>query len=190
MAILMQGVERQKKTSYAEGDGIAREALSAIRTLMAFTAETRTYKKYSLILQNTTTPLIIKSGFINGFGLGLVFFTLFSMYAVAMWYGSVLVRQSDYSGGQVLTVFFAILIGGFSLGQAAPHAQAIWKGLGAARSIFEIIKREPKMDATGKVGKQLGTGLSHKTESNTTVPSIHSIQFQSISCALPCMLSI
>lgn len=182
MAVLMQGIETRKKDSYAEGDGIAREALGAIRTLIAFTAETRTYKRYKHILETTTSPLIVRSGFINGFGLGLVFFTLFCMYAVAMWYGSVLVRTSDYSGGQVLTVFFAILIGGFSLGQAAPHVAAISKGLGGAKKIFDVIKREPKMDVTGRTGKQL---IECSSIGKTPVANIHSLRFENVSFAYP-----
>lgn len=83
MAFLLQSVERTKKDVYSQGDGVAREVLAAIRTVMAFTAEPRTYDKYARALTRTK-KLIIRSQFINGFGMGLVFFVLFSMYAVRL----------------------------------------------------------------------------------------------------------
>ena len=176
MAILVQSIERTKKDVYSEGDGIAREVLAAIRTVVAFTAEPRTYDRYEHVLWTKTTRLIIRSNFVNGLGMGLVFFVLFSMYAVAMWYGSVLVRESDYTGGEVITVFFAILIGGFSLGQAAPNIAAISKGVGGASKIFSIIRREPEMDVTGRLGEKLaGAGAE----------GIKSIEFEGVTFAYP-----
>ena len=100
-----------------------------------------------------------------------------------MWYGSVLVRTSDYSGGQVLTVFFSILIGGFSLGQAAPNISAIAKGIGGASKIFTIIRREPEMDVTGSVGEKLLVG-GGSTET-PVAPNIKSIEFENVSFAYP-----
>ena len=51
-------------------------------------------------------------------------FALFSDYGLGFWYGSILIEDGKenttydrmYTAGDVLTVFFAIMIGGFSLG--------------------------------------------------------------------------
>lgn len=55
---------------------------------------------------------------------------LFSIgdYALSFWYGSVAIEDNYknqiagriYSIGDVMTIFFSIMIGGFSIGQAAP----------------------------------------------------------------------
>ena len=36
----------------------------------------------------------------------MTFFLLFSTYALAFWYGSVLINQGEISAGRILTVFF------------------------------------------------------------------------------------
>jgi hypothetical protein len=53
-----------------------------------------------------------------GLGMGLVFFAMLSCNALGFWYGSKLVNEktmnmgSPYSAGDVLVVFFSIVIGG------------------------------------------------------------------------------
>ena len=41
----------------------------------------------------------------------------------------------------MLAVFFAVIIGAFSLGQAAPNAESLVTAAGAAGEIFETIDR-------------------------------------------------
>ena len=49
------------------------------------------------------------------------------------------------AGGKVMNVLFAAIIGGFSLGQAAPNFQYFTKGkIGGAR-IFAVIDRQPEI---------------------------------------------
>ena len=43
--------------------------------------------------------------------------------------------------GDVITVFFAILVGAFDFGQAGPNIQNLVQALGAAGGIYEIIDR-------------------------------------------------
>ena len=43
---------------------------------------------------------------------------LFGSYALAFWYGSSMVREGEISAGNVVCVFFSVLIAAFSLGNA------------------------------------------------------------------------
>lgn len=43
--------------------------------------------------------------------------------------------------GDVITVFFSILIGAFYVGQAGPNLQKLTEALAAARIIYDIIDR-------------------------------------------------
>lgn len=52
-----------------------------------------------------------------GVGAGSLMFVLFSMYGLAFWYGSTLIKQGEIEVGDLLTAFFAVLTGAFSLGQ-------------------------------------------------------------------------
>lgn len=46
----------------------------------------------------------IQKGVISGAGIAFVFFVIFAMYALAFWYGGKLVREEDYTPGQMLIV--------------------------------------------------------------------------------------
>ena len=54
-----------------------------------------------------------------GFSTGLLYLCLFGTYALAFWYGAVLIMEtgSGYTIGVVLTVFFSVIIGAFGIAQ-------------------------------------------------------------------------
>jgi len=56
------------------------------------------------------------------------------------------------TGGTVVLCFFAVLIGAFGLGQAAPNVAALMRGRIASKRIFDVIDREPEIrdDPSGK----------------------------------------
>ena len=43
--------------------------------------------------------------------------------------------------GDMLTAFFSVVVGAFSLGQATPNMESILTALGAAAEVFETIDR-------------------------------------------------
>ena len=59
--------------------------------------------------------------------------------------------ETCQSVGSILTAFWCILIGGFSLGQIGPAIEAISKGRQSAYALYEVIDRKPKID-TGAGG--------------------------------------
>ena len=46
----------------------------------------------------------IRKGAVGGSGQGVFFLVMFSAYGLAFWYGSKLVREGSYTGGDVTTV--------------------------------------------------------------------------------------
>ena len=56
-------------------------------------------------------------------------------------FGAYLVQQELAQAGDVLTVFFAILIGAFMIGQAGPNLQKLVQAQAAAGAIYEVINR-------------------------------------------------
>jgi hypothetical protein len=53
------------------------------------------------------------------------------------------------AGGNVVSVLFSALIGGFALGQAAPNLQYFAQGKAAGGRIFQIMHRQPDIDLDG-----------------------------------------
>jgi len=69
-------------------------------------------------------------------GLGFLYLFLFLDYALCFWYGAKLVSDKTindrtnevYNLGDVMTIFFAVMVGGFALGQTSPAIKAITEG--------------------------------------------------------------
>ena len=51
----------------------------------------------------------------------------------------------ELSAGDVVTVFFSVIIGSFSLGNALPELETFATALGSATVVFEVIDRVMKM---------------------------------------------
>ena len=84
-----------------------------------------------------------KSGFVQGVMMGSVMFIAFSAYALALWYGSILVIAGSLTGGGVVNVLYAAILGGVALGQAAPNIQYFISGKAAGARVFAVLDRQP-----------------------------------------------
>jgi len=62
--------------------------------------------------------------------------------------------EGCFSGGKTMMVFFAILIGGFSLGQIGPGIKALGDARIAAAKMVAVIDRRPSIDAEATEGKK------------------------------------
>jgi ABC-type multidrug transport system fused ATPase/permease subunit len=59
------------------------------------------------------------------------------------------------TGGQVLNVFFAIVLGAYAVGQATPYLAVIGKAQGAAQKVFETIESKSPIDPLSDKGEKL-----------------------------------
>ncbi|XP_027974127.1 phosphatidylcholine translocator ABCB4 isoform X4 [Eumetopias jubatus] len=94
----------------------------------------------------------IKKAISANISMGIAFLLIYASYALAFWYASTLVIAKEYTIGNAMTVFFSILVGAFSVGQAAPCIDAFANARGAAYVIFNIIDRNPKIDSFSERG--------------------------------------
>lgn len=162
-AIMVRAVvnETQRGVESSSGAGaVAQEAVSHIRTVQMFNSIGHFVAKYEHALKETTAAGIRKIGAI-GVGMALMFFSCFCTYAGGMYYGAIKVTQdrsngcvgeSCYDGGQVITVFFAIVVGAMAFGQGAPSIQAVFAARVAAYDVFEMIDARSKIDPLSDEG--------------------------------------
>jgi len=107
--------------------------------------------------------MVIKFGFYSGFALGGIFFAMMSSYALGFWYGSKLIEDGTenpvydraWNGGDVLTVFFSVVFGGFSLAQTTPCIKAFALAKQAGAKALLIIERKSKINVGESNGKRL-----------------------------------
>ena len=61
---------------------------------------------------NTAYKSSTQQGLVSGLGVGVVMLILVGTYGLAIWYGSKLIIEEGYTGGNVMNVIFAIMTGG------------------------------------------------------------------------------
>mmetsp|Transcript_5871 Transcript_5871/g.7099 ORF Transcript_5871/g.7099 Transcript_5871/m.7099 type:complete len:1334 (+) Transcript_5871:380-4381(+) len=208
MMKLVDDVQSGSLGAYSRAGAIADEALQMIRTVVSFGIEDKIVKKYEDELIQAE-ELGIKKARSQGIGMGFTMCVYFLCYAIAFWYGAVLIRNdsdeaakmfpssicepnkltpcgtifttegdmcsycpacncgclsnsSEFdadpprctSGGDIPLVFFAVVMGAFAFGQAAPGASALGNAKVAAASIFSTIDRKPRVDMNENVGNK------------------------------------
>ncbi|XP_039128461.1 ABC transporter B family member 11-like isoform X2 [Dioscorea cayenensis subsp. rotundata] len=153
MALVISKMASRGQEAYAEAANVVEQAIGSIRTVASFTGERIAVNKYKKYLTNAYLSTV-QEGLASGAGLGTVTLIMFCGYSLGVWYGSKLVLDhKDYTGGKVINVIFALLVGSFSLGQTSPCTKAFAAGQAAAYKMFEAIKRKPLIDAYDTKGK-------------------------------------
>lgn len=139
---------------YSDGGTLAEEVISSIRVTQSFGTQEKLAAMYDKYLEKSE-----KAGFKKSLSLGImlgcIFFVMYSAYALAFWEGSRLLLKGEITTGKVINVFFAVIIGSFSLGQIAPNIQAFTYAISAGQKIFETIDRVPSIDVYSQEGLKL-----------------------------------
>jgi ATP-binding cassette subfamily B (MDR/TAP) protein 1 len=159
---------------YSKSGNIAEECISGARTITSFNAQKKVAHNYNESLAGARREGIKKS-ISSGVGFGSLMLFIYNAYALAFWFGSSLLKNDEITAGTVVNVFFAVLIGAFSLGQIAPDIQAFSFGIGAGAKIFETIDRVPTIDPYNeegiKIPKELLVGKIELKNVEFTYPS-------------------
>ncbi|XP_078572123.1 ATP-dependent translocase ABCB1-like [Branchiostoma floridae x Branchiostoma japonicum] len=153
--------------AYSKAGAVAEEILSSIRTVAAFGGEKKAADKYYQNLGDAEKAGIRK-GIITGVGLGYIWLIVFASYALAFYYGSVLVANEGFTVGGLITVFMGVLISAIVFGEAMPNLEVINTGRGVAKGIFEMIDRVPLIDSSSTEGLKLDN-----TQGNFEFKDIH-----------------
>uniref|UniRef100_UPI0037E91357 ATP-dependent translocase ABCB1 n=1 Tax=Semicossyphus pulcher TaxID=241346 RepID=UPI0037E91357 len=141
----------KEQTAYAKAGAVAEEVLSAVRTVFAFSGQNREIKRYNKNLEDAKN-MGIKKAISSNIAMGFTFLMIYLSYALAFWYGSTLVLSKEYTIGTVLTVFFVVLIGAFTVGQTTPNIQTFASARGAAHKVYSIIDHNPNIDSFSEDG--------------------------------------
>ncbi|XP_017679386.1 PREDICTED: ATP-binding cassette sub-family B member 5 isoform X1 [Lepidothrix coronata] len=149
---LLASLTAKELSAYAKAGAVAEEILTAIRTVVAFNGQQKALEKYNANLE-TAKRVGVKKSITTNTCLGVSQFVIFGSYALAFWYGTKLIAEDEnYDIGRLLIVFFSVLVGAFSLGQAAPNLESVAKARGAAYEVYKIINKKRLIDSSSKEG--------------------------------------
>jgi len=153
---------KSNQAAYTRAGSVADEALANIRTVSALGAEEKQVERYMSHL-GVAKAAGVKKGLLQGSSMATVNFIMFCTYGLCLWFGVWLIREgrtnastgNTWTGGDVLTVFFALLMGSFSLGSLGPSGEAVNEGKFAGHRLIEIIDRVPEIDNLSTAGTQI-----------------------------------
>ncbi|XP_015281625.1 PREDICTED: ATP-binding cassette sub-family B member 5 [Gekko japonicus] len=150
---LLSHLTIKELTAYAKAGAVAEEILSAIRTVTAFNGQKKATARYDANLEEARI-VGMKKAIATNASLGITQFLIYACYALAFWYGTKLVEDepNTYNIGTVLIVFFSVLIGVFSIGQASPNLESLANARGAAYEVYKIINKPRAIDSSSKEG--------------------------------------
>nr|XP_027123328.1 ABC transporter B family member 19-like [Coffea arabica] len=148
------GLAAKEEDSYRRAGSIAEQAISSIRTVFSFVAEDLLAEKYVDVLDKSV-PLGIKIGFAKGAGIGVIYLVTYATWALAFWYGSILVARKEIKGGEAIACFFGVTVGGRGLALSLSYFAQFAQGTVAASRVFEVIDRVPDIDPYSAEGKRL-----------------------------------
>ncbi|KAH8413681.1 hypothetical protein KR222_003542 [Zaprionus bogoriensis] len=166
VAIATSKLSKQEVNMYASAAVVAEEALSGVRTVKAFEGEEKEVEAYkSRVI--AAKLLNIKRNMFSGIGFGLLWFFIYASYALAFWYGVGLVIKgrheeyyANYTPGNMITVFFSIMMGSMNIGMASPYIEAFGIAKGACAKVFQIIEQIPTINPLEPRGKKLNESLT------------------------------
>jgi ABC-type multidrug transport system fused ATPase/permease subunit len=153
---LMQGIIGGNNKELAAANQTVSEAVSGIRTVMAFNMKDGIQKLYKeQLLQSLRS--VRKASILAGFGFGFAQSTRFFTQAITMSFGSHLMREEGLTFKDLTTAMFAILMSAIGTGQLMSGLTDISKGQGAVNSIYKVLDRVSKIDWTNSQGESPST---------------------------------
>ncbi|XP_076890413.1 ABC transporter B family member 19-like [Bidens hawaiensis] len=147
------GLATKEVNSYKKAGSIAEQAISSIRTVFSFVAEENLAARYDAVLDESV-PVGKKLGFAKGIGIGVIYLVTYSTWALAFWYGSILVSRNELSGGAAIACFFGVNVGGRGLALSLSYFAQFAQGTVAASRVFEVIDRIPAIDPYSTTGRK------------------------------------
>ncbi|PNY14952.1 ABC transporter B family member 19-like protein, partial [Trifolium pratense] len=102
-------------------------------------------------------PVGAKLGFAKGAGMGVIYLVTYSTWALAFWYGSILIAKGELDGGSAIACFFGVNVGGRGLALALSYFAQFAQGTVAASRVFYVIERIPEIDPYNPEGRKLSS---------------------------------
>lgn len=132
---------------YGMAGKIAQEVLSNLKTVLSFGSMKNEIQKYQDNLKQAEN-LAIKKGLYTGFFTGLSLFLFNICFAIALYYGIYLTRTDckNYPPAFVIRSLMLMTTTTFAIGQSLPFLKDLAEAKGAAKTVFEIIKRKSSIN--------------------------------------------
>ncbi|KAK1977033.1 P-loop containing nucleoside triphosphate hydrolase protein [Colletotrichum cereale] len=131
---------------YAMAGEYTENILAGIRTVKAFSLESRILAKYASHLHEARM-LGDKKSMLYGWMFGGQYLVIYAGMGLAFWQGIRMVASGEVQGlGTIFTVLFSITTASSTITSVAPHAVAFSQAATAASELFKLIDRDSSID--------------------------------------------
>lgn len=159
VGVMSSRLTKQSADAYGNAGAVVEETLQNQRVVATFGCEQKQCALYEEQLENAR-KIGSKAAFVNAIGFSLANAFFFAAFALSFWYGGKLIADKSinsktgdpWTAGDVVAVFFAVVFGGFALGQVQPTVTDLNKGRGAAFKVFQMIERKSKINHESSEG--------------------------------------
>jgi ATP-binding cassette subfamily B (MDR/TAP) protein 1 len=179
MGSAMEAVAGETQGWYAKAAAVVEESLFALRTVVAFGGERRELENYTKAVTEAKKGAM-RNTRVTALGMGYVEGIWACTNGAAFFFGMTLIYYNEvnsntgerWTGGTVLTVFFSILIGGFSIGQLEPSQKAMKEAQISAGRFFDVVEYKNTIQCRG-------------TDPRRKVNSFESFEFRNVHFSYP-----
>ncbi|KAH7432151.1 hypothetical protein KP509_07G010800 [Ceratopteris richardii] len=154
MGSIVSKISKSVSAANSKASCIVEQVITAIRTVVPFGGERKALKTYNGALRDVAKAGL-QEAIATGTGVGIMVFFTFGIYAITLWFGLHFIVNEGYTGGQVMTVLFSVIIGTGMVGQCIPSMNAISCGRTAACKMMRVIGRVPSVDVWDDSGRVL-----------------------------------
>ncbi|KAI5447585.1 ABC transporter B family member 9 [Lathyrus oleraceus] len=148
----LEGFSGDAKVMYEQASQVANDAVSSIRTVASFCAESKVMDMYRKKCSGPEKQGV-RSGLVSGAGFGFSFVALYCMTAFCFYIGAILVQHDKATFQEVFKVFFSLTITAIGISQSSTLAPDTNKAKDSAASIFEILDSKPTIDSSSNEGE-------------------------------------
>ena len=147
LQIITQSITRPlyeaERRAFAEASTNVERATAAISTVKTHNAQKSEAERFERLIGKVVASLV-RQAIVWATSTSLTDFLLLSTFVVGFWYGAKVVRDGKATPGQVMTVFWACLLGTTYLQMVVPQLMSMTKAKNSMASLRTVIRDDPR----------------------------------------------
>ena len=152
---MLRRVSKQVQDALARSSEVAEETLAGVRTVRAFAREEREVARYGTAVDESFA-LARHRARLGAVFTGGVSFLGYGAIAAVLWYGGVLLSEGSLGFGDLTSFLLYTFTVAFSIGALSSLWSDFAKAAGASERVFELLDREPEVEAGDTAGDGRG----------------------------------
>ncbi|KAI3748057.1 hypothetical protein L6452_10888 [Arctium lappa] len=151
--VLLKNMSQKAMKSQDESSKLAAEAVSNLRTVTAFSSQTRILK---MLQETQKAPMreSIRQAWYAGMGLGFSQSLMACTWALDFWYGGKLISDGHLGAKALFQTFMILVSTGRVIADAGTMTNDLAKGSDAVRSVFAVLDRYTLIEPEDPDGKK------------------------------------